>query len=111
MGVSTPTLVTFSVYIALMLGIGLWAWRSTKNFSDYILGGRSLGSFVTTMSAGALTLVLWKQYSGIDLYEIIAGFAFATAAIYLVSVLGKGPSAAMVTRFCAADKTFHQEKG
>ena len=53
MSVNTPTLITFVIYIAAMVLIGLAAYRSTNNFSDYILGGRSLGSFVTALSAGA----------------------------------------------------------
>ena len=52
MSVSTPTLITFLIYIAAMILIGFIAYRATKNFSDYILGGRSLGSFVTALSAG-----------------------------------------------------------
>ena len=35
----------------LMVGIGFTAWRRTRSLDDYILGGRSLGSFVTAMSA------------------------------------------------------------
>ena len=54
MAISTPMLVTFCVYIFGMILIGFIAWRSTKNFDDYILGGRSLGPFVTALSAGAL---------------------------------------------------------
>ena len=52
MAISTPMLVTFCVYIFGMILIGFIAWRSTKNFDDYILGGRSLGPFVTALSAG-----------------------------------------------------------
>ncbi len=59
MNMSTPMLVTFLVYIAAMIFIGFWAWRSTKNFSDYILGGRSLGSVVTALSAGASDMSGW----------------------------------------------------
>ncbi|MCS5939119.1 hypothetical protein LNO36_10340 [Klebsiella variicola subsp. variicola] len=39
MAISTPMLVTFIVYIFGMVLIGFIAWRSTKNFDDYILGG------------------------------------------------------------------------
>lgn len=53
MSISTPTLITFLIYIAAMILIGFVAYRATKNFDDYILGGRSLGSFVTALSAGA----------------------------------------------------------
>ncbi|WP_260465563.1 hypothetical protein, partial [Stutzerimonas stutzeri] len=38
MSVSTPTLITFLIYIAAMILIGFIAYRATKNFSDYILG-------------------------------------------------------------------------
>src|SRR3546814_15952281 len=42
-----------------MVGIGFWSWRSTRNFDDYILGGRSLGSYVTALSAGASDMSGW----------------------------------------------------
>ena len=59
MTLSHPTSITFLIYIAAMVGIGFVAWRSTKNLSDYILGGRRLGSFVTAMSAGASDMSGW----------------------------------------------------
>jgi len=52
-------LITFVVYIAAMVMIGLFAYLRTKNLSDYILGGRSLGSFVTALSAGASDMSGW----------------------------------------------------
>ena len=54
-----PTLITFLLYIVAMIVIGLMAYRATNNFSDYILGGRSLGSFVTALSAGASDMSGW----------------------------------------------------
>ncbi|EIK96930.1 Sodium/proline symporter [Pseudomonas sp. M47T1] len=59
MGVSNPTLITFVIYIAVMVLIGLVAYRRTNNLSDYILGGRSLGSVVTALSAGASDMSGW----------------------------------------------------
>ncbi len=59
MTASTPLLVTFIIYIFGMLLIGFFAWRSTKNFDDYILGGRKLGSLVTALSAGASDMSGW----------------------------------------------------
>ncbi|EKM5065511.1 sodium/proline symporter PutP [Cronobacter turicensis] len=59
MTTSTPMLVTFFIYILGMILIGFIAWRSTKNFDDYILGGRSLGSVVTALSAGASDMSGW----------------------------------------------------
>mgnify|MGYP000384992025 CR=1 FL=1 len=54
-----PTLITFLFYIVAMVIIGLVAYRATTNFSDYILGGRRLGSFVTALSAGASDMSGW----------------------------------------------------
>ncbi|WP_213715891.1 sodium/proline symporter PutP [Cedecea lapagei] len=59
MTISTPMLVTFLVYIFGMILIGFIAWRSTRSFDDYILGGRSLGSVVTALSAGASDMSGW----------------------------------------------------
>ena len=54
-----PTLITFSIYIFSMILIGVLAYYYTNNLSDYILGGRKLGSFVTAMSAGASDMSGW----------------------------------------------------
>ncbi|MBI5385576.1 MAG: sodium/proline symporter PutP [Verrucomicrobia bacterium] len=59
MNLTHPTTITFLIYIVAMVGIGFAAWRRTKNLSDYILGGRRLGSFVTAMSAGASDMSGW----------------------------------------------------
>lgn len=54
-----PTVTTFTIYILGMLLIGFVAYRYTNNLSDYILGGRRLGSFVTGLSAGASDMSGW----------------------------------------------------
>jgi hypothetical protein len=54
-----PLTITFVIYIAAMVLIGFMAYRSTNNLSDYILGGRSLGSVVTALSAGASDMSGW----------------------------------------------------
>jgi len=55
-----PAVVSaFAVYLALMLGIGVAAWRRTADLSDYILGGRSLGRWVAALSAGASDMSGW----------------------------------------------------
>lgn len=59
MGQFNPMYVTFAIYLIAVLLIGLAAYFATKNFSDYILGGRRLGSFVTAMSAGASDMSGW----------------------------------------------------
>lgn len=59
MNFMNPTVITFLLYIVAMVGIGLYAYKATTDFSDYILGGRSLGSFVTALSAGASDMSGW----------------------------------------------------
>jgi sodium/proline symporter len=54
-----PTTITFAIYLLGMLLIGWFGYRATANLSDYILGGRSLGSVVTALSAGASDMSGW----------------------------------------------------
>ncbi|WP_202840898.1 sodium/proline symporter PutP [Luteimonas saliphila] len=59
MAFSSPLFITFAAYLLLMVGIGFVAWRRTRTFDDYILGGRSLGSYVTALAAGASDMSGW----------------------------------------------------
>jgi sodium/proline symporter len=54
-----PTSITFIGYLIVMVAVGIVAWRFTRNFNDYILGGRSLGSVVTALSVGASDMSGW----------------------------------------------------
>ena len=84
MAISTPMLVTFCVYIFGMILIGFIAWRSTKNFDDYILGGRSLGPFVTALSAGASDMSGWLLMDMEEIRYLLGGTVFARAKAYTV---------------------------
>ncbi len=55
----TPMKYTFVIYTIGMILIGLFAYLSTKNLSDYILGGRKMGTMVTALSAGASDMSGW----------------------------------------------------
>ncbi len=55
----TPVLVSFSLYMILMVGIGVYFYFKTDNLSDYVLGGRGLGPGVTALSAGASDMSGW----------------------------------------------------
>ncbi|MGM0587582.1 MAG: sodium/proline symporter PutP [Bacteroidota bacterium] len=56
---NTPVLITFILYLAMLLGFGFFFYRITKDLSDYILGGRSLGGAVAALSAGASDMSGW----------------------------------------------------
>lgn len=59
LAMNTPTLITFIVYLIMMVVLGLIAYRITDNLSDYVLGGRRLGSGVAALSAGASDMSGW----------------------------------------------------
>lgn len=82
MTISTPMLVTFLVYIFGMVLIGLFAYRATNNFGDYILGGRRMGSVVTALSAGASDMSGWLLM-GLPGAIFIAGISKSWIAIGL----------------------------
>ena len=81
---STPLIVTFLVYLAGMVLIGYYAWRSTKNFDDYILGGRRLNPMTTALSAGASDMSGWLMM-GLPGALYLNGLSEAWIALGLVT--------------------------
>lgn len=59
-GNTLQILIAMIVYMAIVIGIGiLYAKRANKNSEEYFLGGRSLGPWVTAMSAEASDMSGW----------------------------------------------------
>jgi len=63
--------LTFVAYFALVLVIGWYAFRRTANLTDFILGGRRLGSGTAALSAGASDMSGWLLLG-------LPGLAYAT---------------------------------
>lgn len=84
MTASTPLLITFGIYLAAMVGIGFVAWKRTRDFDDYILGGRSLGGYVTALSAGASDMSGWLLM-GLPGALYLSGVSEAWIALGLVA--------------------------
>jgi len=76
---------TFIFYIVFLLVLGVLAWLRTNNLSDYILGGRSLGIWVASISAGASDMSGWLLLG-------LPGFAFSSGlqALWLIGGLWLG---------------------
>ncbi|CTQ32973.1 sodium/proline symporter PutP [Jannaschia rubra] len=52
--------ISLLAYFALMIGIGVYAWRkSTASSEEYMLGGRNLSPAVAALSAGASDMSGW----------------------------------------------------
>jgi len=64
--------ITFFAYFALVLVIGWYAFRRTANLTDFILGGRRLGSGTAALSAGASDMSGWLLL-GLPGFAYVAG--------------------------------------
>jgi len=64
--------LTFVAYFALVLVIGWYAFRRTANLTDFILGGRRLGSSTAALSAGASDMSGWLLL-GLPGFAYVAG--------------------------------------
>lgn len=54
-----PTYVMFAFYLLVMLGIGFIFVKKIRSTSEYFLGGRGVGAWVTAMSAEASDMSGW----------------------------------------------------
>src|SRR5690606_8055292 len=64
---------TFAVYLAIILLMAWIAYRRTASLSDFILGGRSLNSWVTALAAQASDMSGWLLM-GLPGLAYVAGF-------------------------------------
>ena len=70
--------VAMIIYFIIVVGVGLcFAKRSNKNSAEYYLGGRSLGPFVTAMSAEASDMSGWLLM-GLPAVALVTGLAEAS---------------------------------
>jgi len=67
----TALLVTLVVYKILLLSIGFWASRRSRDGSEFYLGGRGLGPWVASISAAASSSSAWSLLG-------VSGAAFAS---------------------------------
>lgn len=68
---NVSVITAFAIYLLAMLLIGVYYSRSQRHLSDYILGGRSLGPWITSMSAEASDMSGWMLMG-------VPGFAYST---------------------------------
>ncbi len=80
--------ISFAVYTLLIIGVGLYAGRTTKgDDEDYFLAGRKLGPWIAALSAGASGSSAWVTMglvglafgSGLRAFWIIPGVIFGVA--------------------------------
>ncbi len=69
---SLGTFISFGIYLIFMIGIGWYFYSRTKNLSDYVLGGRGLNAWVTSLSAQASDMSGWLLL-GLPGYAYLVG--------------------------------------
>ena len=90
-------LTAFALYLLAMLAIGIYYSRSQQRLSDYILGGRSLGPWITSMSAEASDMSGW-MLMGVPGFAYSTGISAAWIAIGIASTGSSSPSACVTIR-------------
>ncbi len=50
MSLFAACVIVLCVYVGVLLGIGIWSARKTSTAEDFIIGGRSIGPWVTALS-------------------------------------------------------------
>jgi len=75
-------IVAFVVYLAFILAIGFIFSKKSNNMSDYFLGGRGMGSWLTALSAQASDMSSWLLM-GLPGAVYISGISSAWIAIGL----------------------------
>ena len=60
------TISMLVIYIAVMMGIGLYTTKKTKSVNDFVLGGRNVGSWLTAFAYGTsyFSAVVFIGYAG-----------------------------------------------
>ncbi|MHB0939018.1 MAG: sodium:solute symporter family protein [Armatimonadota bacterium] len=64
---SHPAYITILIlYVLVMLGVGYWSMRRTKDVGDFFLGGRTLGPWMSAFAYGTtyFSAVLFIGYAG-----------------------------------------------
>ncbi len=86
------TFLTFSLYLLLMVAVGIYFYRKATHLDDYLLGGRGMGSWVTALSAQASDMSGWLLMGlpgavflyGINQTWIAVGLALGTLLNWLL---------------------------
>ena len=71
----------FFAYFAVLIGIAVVRSRQMRGMSDYVLGGRRVGSLVSALSSGSSATSAWTVL-------VFPALAFASGVVHLWTALG-----------------------
>ncbi len=80
-------LTAFVLYLAVLIGIGIWSMKKTSSTEDYFLGGRGLGGWVAALSAQASDMSGWLLM-GLpgSIYALGTGQAWIAIGLFIGTV-------------------------
>ncbi len=76
-------ILAFCLYLAVMMAIGVYYSRKQKNLSQYILGDRKLGPWLTSMSAEASDMSGW-MLMGLPGFAYLHGLSAVWTSVGLI---------------------------
>ena len=76
---TTWVLIVFLAYFAALIGIAVFRSRQMQEMSDYVLGGRRVGSITSALSSGSSSTSGWTML-------VFPALAFMNGAIELWTV-------------------------
>lgn len=86
-------IISIGLYMALMVGIGIYSYRkSNSNSEEFLIGGRKMGAAVTALSAGAADMSGWllmglpgaMYFTGLSASWIAIGLTFGAFMNYII---------------------------
>ncbi len=86
-------IISIGLYMALMIGIGVYSYKKSNDTSDdFLIGGRKMGAAVTALSAGAADMSGWllmglpgaMYLSGLSASWIAIGLTFGAFMNYVI---------------------------
>lgn len=88
---TASALATLLAYMAILIGVGVWAARRTRSEADYLIAGRSLGPMVSGLAYAASTSSAWVLLGfsgfvyavGVSALWMVPGILAGYAAIWL----------------------------
>lgn len=82
-------IIFLSVFLAVMIGVGVWGMRKTKTLGDFFLGGRTLGPWISAVAYGTsyFSAVIFIGFAGAQ------GWQFGLNALWIAfgnAIIGAG---------------------
>ncbi len=112
----TTVIIIAILYLIIILGIGYWAMKKTKDSADFFIAGKSLGLFVMAMATFATALSGFLFIGGPGLtYELGMGalwFTFPTTISFTMAWMILGKKMRLLTEatgaMTVADAIYHR---